>query len=196
MRHLDPYGFRSWRTAPARFWLICLAALALAGCQGGSNLWPFSTSGDKLSDGEIARVALTLNRGEVLTSEPARRQASNAQVRQFAQRMVSEHQNTQDRLEREARNAGIEPIPNDISNRLDEQAQKIVEELSTKRGREFDQTYIKAQVKLHRDALKMLEDTLIPAVDNGRLRDQLTQMRKAVAEHLKEAEQLERSLSS
>lgn len=173
-------------------WLCSLIFIGLAGC--GSLKNPFSDS-PAMTDAEIVHVARTLNQGEIDTSEPAAQKASNARVREFAQKMVSQHRTEIRNLEQEAQDARLTPLPNDTSTKLQKKSQELVIELKTKSGQEFDKTYMKGQVKLHEEALSLLDDTLIPAAQNGRIRGYLSQMRTIVNQHLIEAKQIEKSLN-
>jgi len=172
-------------------WLCSLIFISLAGCQQLKR--PFSDA-PQMTDAEIIHVARTLNQGEIDTSKPAVEKASNAKVREFAQRMVSDHQKEIQNLEREAREARLTPLPNDTSSKLQKKTQEMTVKLKTQEGQEFDKTYMKGQIKLHEQALSKLDDTLIPAAQNGRIRGYLTQMRTIVNQHLIEAKSIEQSL--
>lgn len=172
-------------------WLCSLIFVSLAGCQHLKN--PFSDA-PQMTDAEIIHVARTLNQGEVDTSQPAVEKASNAEVREFAQRMVSDHQREIQNLEREARDARLTPLPNDTSSKLQKKTQEMTVKLKTKDGQEFDRAYMKGQIKLHEKALSELDDRLIPSAQNGRIRGYLTQMRTIVNQHLIDAKAIEQSL--
>lgn len=172
-------------------WLCSLIFVSLAGCQHLKH--PFSDA-PQMTDAEIVHVARTLNQGEVDTSQPAVEKASNAEVREFAQRMVSDHQREIQNLEREARDARLTPLPNDTSSKLQKKTQEMTVKLKTKDGQEFDRAYMKGQIKLHEKALSELDDRLIPSAQNGRIRGYLTQMRTIVNQHLIDAKAIEQSL--
>ena len=49
------------------------------------------------------------------------------------------------------------------------------------KGKDFDKAYIDAQVKAHRDVLNVIDNKLLPSVQNGDLKTMLTDERSHVA---------------
>lgn len=160
------------------------AALVLTAALLGSSVE--AKAQDALEDGEIVAVAVALNNGEIVTSEPAQTRASSEEVRSFADRMITDHTAANEQLQM----LGIALVQNALSEQLTGTAVQQASALNELEGAEFDTAYMEAQLTLHRTALETLDGTLIPQAENAELRAQLEQMRAAVAEHLALAESI------
>jgi putative membrane protein len=133
-----------------------------------------------MSDAEVVAVAMALNSGEVMTSEPAQTRASSQAVRNFAAMMITDHTAANQRLTA----LGITPQPNLLSQQLTQAATQLTQSLSTLTGAAFDRAYMDAQLQLHQTALTLLEEELIPEAEAAALRAELELMRTSVIAHL------------
>jgi len=166
---------------------------------GGSNQDGGSQSdaGQVQSDGQIAAVVSTANTGEVAQAQIALTKAQDPQVRDFAQQMVNEHGAANQRLTQLLAAAGITPEPNQVSTSLKADSDRIVQRLNAaSAGQAFDSTYIDSQVQVHQKVLDLLEQELIPAAQNGTLRDELQATSDTVSHHLDEAQGISDDLES
>ena len=138
---------------------------------------------ETLNDGEIVAVAVALNSGEIVTSEPAQARAENENVGEFANRMVVDHTAANEQLQA----LGIAPVQNELSQQLTATAVEQASALTETEGAALDMAYMEVQLALHQTALDTLDNTLIPQAENAELRTQLEQMRATVAAHLEMA---------
>ena len=168
--------------------ILMVAALGMAACNddndNGTNPTGSTQTDTTLSDGGIMHVAMTLNQGEVLTSQPGISKGMRDSVRAFAQMMVTEHTSSAQLAQTTAGNAGLTMQPNAVSDSLNNVAQGVAAKLSSLSGATFDSTFIEAQVTMHHQALDMLDFTLIPKAQNQQVKSFLTNMRATVAQHL------------
>lgn len=156
-----------------------------------------SDAGQVRTDGQIAAVVTTANTGEVAQGRVALTKAEDAQVRAFAQQMVTEHTAAQQSLTQVLTTAGITPQPNEVSRSLKSESDQVVQQLNTTAaGPEFDSAYIQSQVAVHQKVLDLLDNELIPAAQDGTLRDELQTTSDAVAEHLAKAKDLAGNLDA
>ena len=144
----------------------------------------------RAADAEVVSVMRTANSGEVMTSQPAVQRASSAAVRQFAQRMITEHTELNERLSR----LPIGPEPSNVANQLETTARQTVEVLQQLDGHAFDVTYMDSQIELHEYTLQALDDYLIPSAADPALRTELESARAIIADHLTQARQVRQSL--
>jgi len=174
------------RTKMPRLATAAGIALLAAGCATAGP----AVIGSALNDANIVAVAMAANNGEVLTSEPALQKATAPAVRDFAQRMVVDHNAANEQL----RAVGVDPQENDMSQQLTASAAETVQALSTYTGAGYDRAYMDAQISMHRYTLNSLDNTLIPAARRRQLINTLRQIRETVAAHLQQAEQVRAGL--
>jgi putative membrane protein len=145
---------------------------------------------------QIAQIADTANSGEVEQGRYAALHATNARVKAFAQHMVSAHGAIGQKMTAMLHKEGIVPADSPQSNRLGTDAQQTFATLKTKTGIDFDKAYIDAQVKAHQEVLDTFDNKLIPNAQDASLKANLQQVRPMVAEHLKEAQDIQKALGS
>lgn len=143
-----------------------------------------------LNDAQIASVSLAANAGEVEQNTIAVTRADNAQVRSFAQDLVTMHTAAVAREMALATSAMIVPADNQVTQTLQMMSQSVVTRLQSVDAAEFDQMYLNSQADLHQMVLTLIDDTLLPQVTAAPLRDELTSMRATVAQHLERARAL------
>lgn len=149
-----------------------------------------------LTDAEIVAVTSSANTGEIEMAELAKKNATNADVKNFAAMMITQHRDMENKGKSVATKAKITPTDSDASTHLTTQAQTTVSSLKTQKGKDFDKAYIDAQVKAHREVLDMFDNKLLPSAQNGELKTLLTDGRAHVATHLAKAEAIQGALAA
>jgi putative membrane protein len=77
-------------------------------------------------------------------SEAAQQQASDSQVKQFAQQMVQDHKQANEQLKQVAQKVGA-----NVPQQLPEMKQRELDAIKAQQGKEFDQAYISCMKKMH-----------------------------------------------
>lgn len=142
------------------------------------------------ADAEVVSVMRTANTAEIMTSQTAVQRASSSAVREFAQRMITDHTALNEQLSRLA----IPPGPSTVATQLESNARQTVDVLQQLEGAAFDVAYMDNQIDLHEYTLSALDDYLIPSATDGALRAELQRARDIVASHLTQARQIRQSL--
>lgn len=156
---------------------------------------PMMPADQPMTDAQIVAAAATLNEGEIQMAELAKKNASNAEVKQFALMMQQHHGKGLDKTKTIQSKAKISPdTSNNVTIKMKSETNTTIESLKDKTGNEFDRAYIDAQVKAHRDALDAIDNKMLPNAQNADLKMQLTEMRRQVAEHLTKAEAIQKKL--
>jgi putative membrane protein len=96
--------------------------------------------------------AAIANMAEIELGRLALRNASDAQVRSFGQRMIDDHQKAQSDLEAVARRMNLE-----LPSGLDSHHAQTARQLAALSGTEFDSQYINTMVREHRNAIALFE---------------------------------------
>lgn len=149
-----------------------------------------------LTDGEIVAVTSTANNGEIEMAQLATKTATNADVKNFAAMMITQHRDMETKGKALATKAKITPADNEASTTLKNDVASTVTNLKTQKGKDFDKAYMEAQVKAHRDVLNMIDNKLLPSAQNGELKTMLNDARTHVATHLAKAEEIQQKLDS
>jgi len=140
------------------------------------------------TDGQIAKVLLTVNEGEVEAADIAIKKAKNKEVRDFAKMMVKHHREnkreTKDLAKMTDRDATA------LSKSLKQDAKDALKNLKKESRESFDAAYIQSQIDMHQKALNLLDANLIPNAKSKPMRNHLTKTRETVSSHLTEAQNL------
>jgi putative membrane protein len=146
------------------------------------------------SDAEIAHIVVTANSIDVEAGELARTKASNAEVRQFGEKMVSDHNGVNQQAGALAGKLSLTPADNATSQALKSAADQTKQRLEGLSGDEFDRAYIENEVAFHQNVLDAIDNTLIPSAQNGELKALIEQVRPAIDGHLKMAQRIQQTL--
>jgi len=146
----------------------------------------------KLSDGQIAQILATVDKAEIEQGELALEKSTDAGVRGFANHMIEQHTAAKETGARQASQGGLKLASSPKAEELQVKGSKMLEQLKAADAKNFDVTYVQAQVDQHAEVLTMITDQLQPAVEDATLRDQLQSARAMVSEHLDKAKQLQK----
>jgi putative membrane protein len=119
---------------------------------------------------------------EVELGRLAARKAAGRAVKEFAQRMVSDHGAANDKLSTLAKTNGIAP-----PDKLDEEHKAMGAKLEQSSGAQFDNAYILGQVIEHQKTAQLLEYE-IGSGENAELKDFASDLLPAVLGHLRMAQ--------
>lgn len=147
-----------------------------------------------MHDSDIAGIVLTANQGQVDLGELARGRASSAEVRRFAEMMVSGHRDAIQKHQAIVARTGMKTSETTLRTQLRNAGTATAEVLKQRSGSDFDSAYIRSEIDMHQWLLDALDKSLIPATANGALRSYLGEVREAVATHLTEARRIESSM--
>lgn len=128
--------------------LLSLAPSAVPSAAAQGQAPPISDS--TLSDSAFVQRAGSGGLAEVQLGKLAQRKGASEEVKQFGQRMVTDHTKSNQELATAAQNAGLNvpsaPLP---------KHRKKMDKLSGKSGEEFDKAYMSAMVKDHSKQLEL-----------------------------------------
>ena len=166
--------------------LIAAAALVLSACATTA----YEPMPGALPPSDVAGIVMTANEGEIQQGQAASQKATNAQVREFAQMMVTDHTNANNTARDVFSREGISPGENDTTRTLSSNSRRTVTNLNTYSGAAFDREYMRTQVAMHEWTLNALDNLLIPSSTSADVRSMLQTQRAAVAAHLERARQI------
>ena len=143
-----------------------------------------------LTAAAFARTAAMSDLYEMEASRLAEQRSQNAQVKQFAQHMLRDHQKTTNELK------GMLPQLQGVSAQqmptgLDQQHQALVQQLQGAQGAEFDRVFAQQQLQAHQTAVELFR-AYAQSGDNAQLKQWAAQTLPSLEEHLRQAQQLQR----
>lgn len=147
-----------------------------------------------VSEGNVIAVIMAANNTDLSYARLAPARARSADVRTFAQRMLTDHTILNARVKDVAAQVGITPedTPFSLDMRDHSLARRdVLRELS---GAAFDSTYMTNEVDYHRELLATIDNMLTGSARAPELREFVTNLRPAVSAHLAHAEQVRASL--
>jgi putative membrane protein len=147
-----------------------------------------------LTDGQILEVTHTANTAEIEQAKIALVRSKDARVRQFAQMMVRDHTQADDKGIVVARKYNLERQQSPASDSLRSDADGATQTLKADALADFDKDYVDTQVREHQAVLDTLDQKLIPTAQDPGVKSYLLTIRAAVASHLQHAEDLQRAL--
>ena len=201
-REIDP-------TLTRRLLGATLIALAAVGCGGGDDAADTAATmdtipaeaaapaGPALGDPEIVAILAASDTAEIQPSLLALQKAQNTSVQEYAQRMVNDHGMLSDSLRAMAQQNNLAPAPSPTSQQMQSQTQTTLQTLQGLTGAAFDSSYVQAMADSHQLALTTIDSQLLPSTQNPQLRTAIEQkVRPAVAMHLEQIQQIQRSLGA
>lgn len=150
---------------------------------------------DKLTDPEIASIAVTANQIDIDYAQIAFKNSKNSSVLEFAKTMARDHQAVIDQAVALVTKLKVTPQTNKVTKKLLADEAKTKKELSAKKGRSFDKAYIDNEVAYHKAVISVVETMLIPQSSNSELKSLLQNVLPALKAHLAHAEMVQKSIS-
>ena len=148
----------------------------------------------KVSDAQIAAIVVAANQVDIDAGKFAAKKSTDAEVRKFAQTMVTDHTAVNKSAVDLVTKLKVSPQENDTSRALKADGDKSLTALRSLKGKAFDKAYVDREVAYHQQVIDALDTVLIPSAQNAELKSLLVKVRPAFVEHLNHAKHLQASL--
>lgn len=148
----------------------------------------------KLSDAEIASVAVTANQVDIGYANIAKDKSKNEEVLRFAQTMATDHKAVIDQAVALVTKLGVTPKDNAVSKKLSADAAQTEKMLRSKSGAAFDKAYIDNEVAYHKAVISTVENVLVPQAQNKELKDLLQSVVPVLHSHLEHAQMVQKQI--
>lgn len=150
----------------------------------------FAQNQPKLTDPEIASIAVTANQIDVDYAAIAHNKSKDAAVLKFAKTMNDDHKSVIAKAEALCKKLGVTPKDNAVTQSLLDGAKKEKAVLNGESGHAFNKAYINNEVAYHKAVISTVEKRLIPEAQNKELKDLLVSVLPVLKSHLEHAEML------
>ena len=147
------------------------------------------------TDAQIAAIVVTANQVDIDAGKLAKTKGHSQEVKDFAQRMVTDHTGVNKSATELVTKLHVTPEPNPTSEHLQQGGEQNLANLKKLSGAAFDKAYIDHEVAYHQAVLDAVDKTLIPSAQNAELKALLVKVRPAFVAHLDMAKQIQGDLA-
>jgi putative membrane protein len=169
--------------------VLCAALLAIG---SAAAVW---AQGGGPTDAQIAAIVVTANQVDIDAGKLAQSKAQSAEVKAFAERMVTDHTAVNKSAKELVQRLHVTPEPNPTSESLQKGGDHNLAALKKFSGAAFDKAYIDHEVTYHEAVISALDNTLIPSAQNAELKALLVKVRPAFQAHMEHARQIQSKLA-
>ena len=127
-------------------------------------------SPSELNDLEIAHVAYIADNIDIRYAHLALAISSNPDIHAFAKTMIRDHTAVNDQALALLKKLGAQPQDNFLSQALTKNAEKLINEMSQLRGKEFDKKYAQNELSYHKAVNDLVENAFIPNIENAEVK--------------------------
>lgn len=159
-------------------------------------MWSFSFSSNaaayplNYNDGELLQIMRLANEAEIKTGKEAMKRAESAEVKEFGKMMVTEHSKNFKAGKAISKSEKIKMEMSALNAAQRTSKLASLANLKARKGKNFDQAYMKGQVEMHQDLLNEIDKYYIPAAKNAKVKSYLEETKKHVQTHLEKARAL------
>jgi putative membrane protein len=143
------------------------------------------------NDAQIAHIVVTANTVDIDAGKLAESKSTNAEVKAFGQRMVTDHTGVNKSATELVTKLKVTPEDNPTSQALKKGGEENVAKLKGLSGAAFDKAYVDHEVAYHQQVLDAVDKTLIPNAKNEELKALIVKVRPAFVAHLEHAKMLQ-----
>jgi putative membrane protein len=156
----------------------------------------YAQKSSKLSDPEVASVAVVANQIDIDYANIAKEKSKDAEVIKFAEMMAKDHKTVIDKAVALVTKLKVTPKENATGRKLLADAEKTKTMLRSKSGSAFDKAYIDNEVTYHKAVIAAVNDLLIPESENAELKKLLQDVVPIFKAHLHHAEMVQKEFKS
>jgi putative membrane protein len=170
---------------------ICIAALAMTPLQPVFAQKAQTEQSSKKVDSETKNFVKNARIGgafEVQSSKLALQKSQDADIRSFAERMVTDHTQAGEKLEQTVSGQGIS-IDQPSAGALDKKHQGMLDKLNSANGAQFDRLYIRMQQDAHKEAVTLFSK-YAKSGDNDALKSFAQETLPTLQDHQKHVTQM------
>lgn len=164
-----------------------LVLSAVAASPGAGQDAARSSATPAVSDAQIAGIVVAANAIDVEAGRLALTRSQNAEVRRFAQLMITDHEAVNASAAALVQRLGVTPAESEVKAGLQASAAETHARLSALDGAAFDRAYLDNEIAYHQAVIDAVDAVLIPSAQNAELKAALVGARPAFQAHLEHA---------
>jgi len=148
-----------------------------------------------MNDLEFAHIAYTADVIDIRYAHLALALSSNPDVQEFAKTMIRDHEAVNEAALGLLKKLGAEAQDNVVSQTLNKNAEEIIDGFAKLRGAEFDAAYAANELAYHQAVNDMVENAMIPNIDNAEVKALFEQGLEIFKAHEKHAAMMVKALN-
>ena len=145
----------------------------------------------KLTDPEIASVAVVANQSDINFANIALTKSKDAKTLNFAKTMIADHQAIIDMAVALVTKLKVTPKDNAVSKQYTASAKETEKMLNSQSAKTFDKAYVDNEVSYHKAVIAAVKTVLIPQAQNAELKALLEKALPILETHLHHAEMVQ-----
>jgi putative membrane protein len=161
----------------------------------GCSMVQRAMPGVTMSNANVFAVLDTIDRSEIAAAQLAGEKASSEQVKAFASRIIHEHATMMQDTHQLAQRMDLQSEQPSLASTMEALHREMMKKLEGKSGRDFDDAYLEYEIKVHEQAIYLVQD-MADSPDDPRLRQRLRQTRPDLQSHWSAARAAERRLAA
>ncbi len=149
-----------------------------------------AVAGDKNArgDAEIMALVMATDDNEVLASTEAQKKSIDDVIIGYAKLLHAEHGKNQSSIMELGKRINVVPANTKAVEDLRAKGADELASIIALDGKRFEKAFIRTMIKNHREALSLIDNSLLPRAKDEQLREHLSMTRHHVASHLEQAE--------
>lgn len=155
---------------------------------------PVRATSPAITDANIGAIVLDANQTDIDYGKIALSKSTTKEIRDFAERMVTDHGAVQKSVIALATKLKLTPEENATSKGVKDNAVRVTAKLKSLNGKAFDRFYIDNEVAFHKQVTDALQTVLIPNAKNAELKSALVDSQALFLKHLEHARQIQASI--
>lgn len=155
---------------------------------------PVRATSPAITDANIGAIVLDANQTDIDYGKIALSKSTTKEIRDFAERMVTDHGAVQKSVIALATKLKLTPEENATSKGVKDNAVRVTAKLKSLNGKAFDRFYIDNEVAFHKQVTDALQTVLIPNANNADLKSALVDSQALFLKHLEHARQIQASI--
>ena len=169
-----------------------ISALAITAALTGANVAAQDIT--EMNDLQYAHIAYTADNIDIRYAHLALALSKNPKIHEFANTMIRDHTAVNEAALGLLDKLGASAQDNTFSQDLNANADKIVDGFAKLRGAEFDVAYAENELAYHQTVNNLVENTMIPNIDNEEVRALFEQGLEIFKAHERHAEMMVKAL--
>ena len=175
---------------------VHITGMAIGSLVLGLGIFPSGARAQAPSDAQIVGIVLAADQIDIDYGKLALQKSNDKKVREFAQRMVTDHSAVQKSVIELADKLGVKAEDSSTSTGLKSGAADITTKLNSLKGKEFDKFYINNEVNYHKTVTDAVDAVLIPSATNAELKAALQGAQPLFLKHLEHARTVQSGTSA
>lgn len=169
-----------------------ISSIVIAITMLGSQV--FAQDVAEMNDLEYAHIAYTADNIDIRYAHLALALSTNPDIHAFARTMIRDHTAVNEAALGLLEKLGATAQDNAFSQTLNNNAEDIIDGFVKLRGAEFDAAYAKNELAYHKAVNDLVENTMIPNIDNAEVKALFEQGLEIFKAHEKHAEMMVKGL--